>query len=279
MLSVFRLNQICSHHNLQLIRHGNIRAYQLCFSTKTKGKSPSTLSLCQVNNHPNYRLKQAKDRLAADVTRRNRQIKHKQMFTSPKVQKAPPLLKYRKTVQEQGILLQTNENPVIRNDGTSSGAVLAEKLRLARRKVIEKLARPIDRAATSDYNTKTANASPGDVKEHGLDLVINENPVKLNDGTSSGAIAAERLREKRRQVLESMRQASGAKRSSGKTDTANVVVSTQIKVREKSVKEHGLDIYVNSNPVRINDGTSSGAIVAQRLKEKRRKILEKMMKS
>ena len=206
MLSVsFRLFHISAHHSLGLLGYGNIRACQSYFSTTNKGKSPPTLSLCQVNNHPNYRLKQAKARLATDDTRKRQiKIKHKQMFTSPKVSKAPPLLKYRKTVQEQGILLQLNENPVIRNDGTSSGAVVAEKLRLARRKVIEKLAQPIEGAATTDHSSKIVNASPRHVKEHGLDIVINSNPMRINDGTSSGAIVAHRLKEKRRMILESM---------------------------------------------------------------------------
>lgn len=44
------------------------------------------------------------------------------------------------------------------------------------------------------------------VKEHGLDLVTYENHIRPNDGTSSGAIAADRLRLARRKVIQSMKE-------------------------------------------------------------------------
>ena len=50
-------------------------------------------------------------------------------------------------------------------------------------------------------------------------------------------------------------------------------------MHEKPVQEHGLDIVAYENPVRINDGTSSGAVAADRLRIARRKALESLSKS
>ena len=272
----------------------------LCFSTNggvgTKGTPPPAATLCQVNNHPNYRLKQAKERFAARDLRKGKSVKPKQiMFTTPKRQKAPPPhVKYHKTVREHGISLQPNENSPVSNDGTSSGAIAAERLRIARRKAVERLGLPIGDVPSEHLTNKTSECSKEirshekPVNEHGLDIVVNENPVRSNDGTSSGAKAADRLRLARRKALESLKSQPTVditvKQTSNTTDTncteknfyLNTVDNT---IHGRSVKEHGLDIVAYENPVRSNDGTSSGATAAERLRFARRKVLQSMKES
>jgi hypothetical protein len=191
---------------------GSIQASQHWFSTDGDGSAKqSAPTLCQVNNHPNYRLKQAKARFAAsNDSRQIKQLKSKpkQIFTSPKRERLPPRsLKYHTTVKEHGISVQINENPEIRNDGTSSGAIAAERLRIARRKAIENMARHLEDTTPRDASTahEPCQILDAPVKEHGLDIIAYENPVRTNDGTSSGAVAADRLRMARRRALESMR--------------------------------------------------------------------------
>jgi hypothetical protein len=194
----------------------------------------------------------------------------------------PKRIRYHESVREHGISVQCNENPIIKNDGTSSGAVAAERLRLARRRAIESLARQIQ--DTTNVPTDTSkDASPSQIqqhgkaiKQHGLDIVAYENPVRINDGTSSGAVAADRLRMARRRALESMRQP--VKDDVIEPSETNDTYS-HYPMHEKPVQEHGLDIVAYENPVRLNDGTSSGAVAADRLRIARRKALESLSKS
>ena len=271
------------------IRSGH-RSSQFFFSTGNGGTAkrntnPRAPTLCQMNNHPNFRLKQAKERLTAgNYTVKSKLPKNKQMYTTPKRLKAlPKSIKYHATVREHGISVQTNENPLIRNDGTSSGAIAAERLRLARRKVIENMARPIESTSNTPSvdihaKAKARKLCEKPVKEHGLDILATENPVRINDGTSSGAVAAVRLRIARRRALESMRQPAEVSsiNTMGHTNKADHASSRQFEQHEKPVKEHGLDILATENPVRINDGTSSGAVAADRLRMARRRALESM---
>jgi len=51
---------------------------------------------------------------------------------------------YKNKVREGGLNIDIMENPVRTNDGTSSGAVINDRLRIARRKMIEKLKTPAE---------------------------------------------------------------------------------------------------------------------------------------
>jgi hypothetical protein len=48
-----------------------------------------------------------------------------------------------KPVKERGLDIVAYENPVRSNDGTSSGALAADRLRMARRKALESMSKPM----------------------------------------------------------------------------------------------------------------------------------------
>jgi hypothetical protein len=102
--------------------------------------------------------------------------------------------------------------------------------------------------------------------ERGLAIKFIENPVRSNDGTSSGALVADRLRQSRRKANENMNAQL----------SINRVTQIETPATSKLVKERGIDIQMIENPVRSSDGTSSGAIAADRLRMSRRKALESM---
>ncbi|KAL7479781.1 hypothetical protein ACHAW6_005505 [Cyclotella cf. meneghiniana] len=288
-----------------------------------KDSKPPPSTLCQVNNHPNYRLKRAKSRfesIATTGTSKWINPKPAKTYNTPRMEKAPTLVKYYQTVLEHGISVVSNENPARSNDGTSSGAIAEDRLRLARRRAIESLARPTrdsineqrDRGEDSEASNEQDHCRP--VRERGLDIVANENPVRSNDGTSSGALAADRLRMARRKVLESMSKPVSDSTVDSEIDkpvkrremdiaphensvipnddfsrdavlegvsnlSSDSTVKQHVSKADKPVKEHGLKIVAYENPVRSNDGTSSGALAADRLRMARRKVLESMSKS
>jgi hypothetical protein len=211
------------------------------------------------------------------VTSKSKQAKpwQNQLFTAPKREKAPRAVKYHKIVQEHGISVQLNENSVRSNDGTSSGAVVADRLRMARRKALESMARPNTGEETAQAVSEQRNKYAA-VREHGLNIVAYENPVRSSDGTSSGALAADRLRMARRKALENM--SKPVTESIEEACYAATVLTTEVYKQRKPVQEHGLNIVAYENPVRSSDGTSSGAVVADRLRMARRRALEGMSK-
>lgn len=275
------------------------RRSHLCFSTdggvERKGTPSPARTLCEVNNHPNYRLKKAKERFAASNLGICNSTKNKQiMFTSPRRLKAPPpRVTYHKTVREHGITIQPNENSAIPNDGTSSGAIAADRLRIARREAIERLGLPIKNNLPSEHPIIQASVRSGELRSHGkpvnehdLDIVVNENPVRSNDGTSSGAKAADRLRLARRKALENLKSQPSSEVTTNQHDKekqkkvlvheVNVKSAQEKIIQETAVKEHGLDLVTYENHIRPNDGTSSGAIAADRLRLARRKVIQSM---
>eukprot|EP00970_Alexandrium_tamarense_P015421 scaffold5150_cov193-Alexandrium_tamarense.AAC.1 len=180
--------------------------------SNTPPQTPA-MSLCQMNNHPDYRLQQAKSRVAREskhVTIRTAKPK----FTSPKkiTVRSTPQGRYNKPVKQHGVSITLNENPVRKNDGTSSGALVADRLRMARRRALESLAIPETAAdPMKTLNTKHMNATivaETRVQEHGISVTPLENPLRSSDGTSSGALVADRLRIVRRRALESMTKKS-----------------------------------------------------------------------
>ena len=145
-----------------------------------------SISLCQLNDHPDYRLQQAKARLA------NR---------SGSVVK---------TVRNGVSSFQSIESPIRSNDGTSSGAIAADRLRMARRKALQNISQ-IEQSSPRRVKPTSQTSKDGTsnvIKEHGIDITAIESKVKKNDGTSSGATAADRLRMARRRVIEKMKQQS-----------------------------------------------------------------------
>ena len=105
----------------------------------------ANVTLCQINNHPDYRLRVAKERLAVKTA--NKQVTtttHQRANFSSKSRGTPSPNNYKNNkVRESGLRIDIMENPVRSNDGTSSGAIINDRLRLARRKAIEKMKVPI----------------------------------------------------------------------------------------------------------------------------------------
>ena len=209
--------------------------------------------LCQVNNHPDFRLRKAKERvLASDGCAAK--TEYKKPFNRSRIHNRV-----------------TNENPIRSNDGTSSGSLTADRLRNARRNAIENMIetfprkRPSRSRRTTSFSQPTTDLSLSG-KLHGLTIQMNENPVRPNDGTSSGALVADRLRQARRKAVENMY----AQLSLGK------VTQTGKSASSKMVNEEGIIIQMIENPARPSDGTSSGALAADRLRTSRRKALESM---
>ena len=64
---------------------------------------------------------------------------------------------YKKKVRESGLKIDIMENPVRSNDGTSSGAIINDRLRMARRKMLEKLQAPVEiEEATTTEQSKSS---------------------------------------------------------------------------------------------------------------------------
>ena len=221
-------------------------------STTTKRTaSPPTMSLCQINNHPDFRLKQAKDRFA---------LGHND---------APPAL------GKDNISALLNENPSRKNDGTSSGAKAEDRLRTARRKALQDTQTISSTSLQSNDEggeesmTAVRVASPSVSKP----ILSCENPARTNDKMSSGAIVEDRLRLARRKAMQSIvsqrPSSSSPSFSRGAKRKGN---------RPGEVKQYGINITSLENPIKVNDGTSSGAKAEDRLRLARRRILENMKK-
>lgn len=200
-------------------------------------------------------------------------------------------------VRERGLSVTPLENPVVKNDGTSSGALAADRLRMARRRALASLGAPEEEegvessgepATAAGVVEITGEGSTGTegrvaVKERGLSVTPIENPAAKNDGTSSGALAADRLRMARRKALASL----------GKPEEVEFQLSSSTEMNAGSpgrrrrstgnseaskVRERGIVVTPLENPVRANDGTSSGALAADRLRMARRRALEGLKK-
>lgn len=109
----------------------------------------ANVTLCQINNHPDYRLRVAKERLAVKTayieSKQAVTTTHQRAHFSSKSRGKPiPNNNYKNNkVRESGLRIDIMENPVRSNDGTSSGAIINDRLRLARRKAIEKMKAPV----------------------------------------------------------------------------------------------------------------------------------------
>mmetsp|Transcript_3091 Transcript_3091/g.5448 ORF Transcript_3091/g.5448 Transcript_3091/m.5448 type:complete len:233 (-) Transcript_3091:154-852(-) len=122
-------------------------------NTATHQASTTGMSLCQMNNHPDFRLRVAKQKFGggggANIT-----VK-KQPATAYFSSKSVP--NYKKQVREGGLNIHLLENPVRSNDGTSSGAIINDRLRIARREMIEKMKTPVE--IKEEATTEQSNSS------------------------------------------------------------------------------------------------------------------------
>ena len=208
----------------------------------SSSKSPTTVSLCQINNHPDFRLLQKKEEMSVCAATKN-SLKKK-----------------------QATQWRMPENPIRSNDGTSSGALAADRLRLARRNAIETMIESFP-ARRSHKTGKWANNNSQTNQQHHTDfsmLPVIENPIRSNDGTSSGALVADRLRMARRKAI-----ATTMNTPQQNEELASSVFTNTFSSASKAVT-------MIENPDRPNDGTSSGALAADRLRMARRKAIETM---
>lgn len=223
-------------------------------------KAPA-VTLCQLNNHPDFRLRQAKARLEHNLAKGDAGGANsmKEMPTKSSFKANTP---NSKPVRGMGGSMQIQENPARSNDGTSSGALAADRLQKARRKALAMIQSfPAEKSSQiNGFLQPDIAPHPTPKTERLIDIQMNENSVQSNDGTSSGAVAADRLRQARRKVLESM-----------KDQMSKPPDASPAKAESDAVQVH-------ENRIMPNDGTSSGAVAADRLRQARRTVLKNMNK-
>ena len=129
-------------------------------NTATQQTSTTGMSLCQMNNHPDFRLRVAKQKVGggggANVTVKKQPATASNSKRANFSSKSVP--NYKKQVREGGLNIHLLENPVRSNDGTSSGAIINDRLRIARRKMIEKMKTPVE--IEEEATTEQSNSSP-----------------------------------------------------------------------------------------------------------------------
>ena len=111
--------------------------------------SPTKLSLCAINGHPNHRLKLARERMAVkmgSLSVRIDAMSPDQRLAEARAQQAAqplqtftPMRRKRKKRQPRLSHLSSDQPNLPKNDGCSSGAVTASRLREARKEAIERL--------------------------------------------------------------------------------------------------------------------------------------------
>lgn len=145
-------------------QHSNSRDGVAVDTTSTKQASTTAgMSLCEMNNHPDYRLRVAKQNFAGG----NMKVKKQPMTNASNSTKAnfsskTSVPNYKNKVREGGLNIDVMENPVRANDGTSSGAVVNDRLRMARRKMIEKLNTPVEIKEAETITTEQSKSSQED---------------------------------------------------------------------------------------------------------------------
>jgi hypothetical protein len=208
----------------------------------------------------------ARGRVAIDIN-----INHRASFSSNRDEGTAAA-----SVDRQKITIQPiNENPIRSNDGTSSGAIVADRLRTARRYAIEnmietfpkKYQKQPSRRGGSPHVVKVGSQPPPQSsvltnnEKMGVTISSTDETMLLSS-LSDEELIAELARRRTNQ--------------SSPTSAPPIVVAGKGK---ELVREHGLTpigIHTIENPIRSNDGTSSGAIVADRLRMARRKAIENL---
>ena len=164
-----------------------------------------------------------------------------------------------------------NENPTRSNDGTSSGAIVDDRLRNARRYAIDNMIETFPKQKQPRGGSLVQAVVAGSARSPPQSTLVSTNEKcdtrNNNEATLSSMsdedLIAELSRRRQRRVA------------------STPVVDSSTTAENKIVREHGLvrhimGVHTIENPVRSNDGTSSGAIVADRLRKARRKAIENL---
>ena len=128
----------------------------------TRNTSTTGMSLCQMNNHPDFRLRVAKQKFGQPNTMATKQKAKTASNNSAKFSSKSSIPNYKKEVREGGLNIHVLENPIRSNDGTSSGAVINDRLRMARRKIIEKIKIPVEIKEEATTNEQQSHSSGED---------------------------------------------------------------------------------------------------------------------
>ena len=158
------------------------------------------------------------------------------------------------------------------NDGTSSGAIAADRLRNARRYATKNM---IETFPKQQHQQRRVSHVKVGSRPPQPSVLTNEKCDTLNNnGTMLSSMSDEDL------IAElARRRCCTVVDSSTNTTFTNQSPTSPIVVGGKEVvREHGLIHMAQTieNPIRSNDGTSSGAIVADRLRQARRKAIENL---
>jgi len=150
-------------------------------------------TVCQLNNHPDFRLKQARSKVGDAV--------------GPDQSSAKGRDDTGHLALLETWMLVRREILEIRMHSTDNGDVKIQleldlRFLLDRKKYLEE---KLINLECDHFLQGQAKSKQPSVKEGGIVIQSLENPVRSNDGTSSGAKAEARLREARRKVLDSLK--------------------------------------------------------------------------
>ena len=166
-----------------------------------------------------------------------------------------------------------NENPIRSNDGTSSGAIVDDRLRNARRYAIDNMIETFPKQKQPRGGSLVQAVVAGSARSPPQSTSVstnekcdtrNNNEATLSSTSDEEDLIAELSRRRRRRVA-----------STPVVDSSTATAENKI-VREHGLVRHIMGVHTIENPVRSNDGTSSGAIVADRLRKARRKAIENL---
>lgn len=162
-----------------------------------------------------------------------------------------------------------NENPIRSNDGTSSGAIAADRLRSARGYAVENMIETFPKQKQPRRRGSRVVAVVGSHPPPQSLVLTNEKCDTLNKNNDKMTLSS---------MLDEDLIAKLARRR--RVVASSPVAVDSSTVAETKVREHGLvhimGVHTIENPIRSNDGTSSGALVADRLRMARRKAIENL---
>ena len=179
------------------------------------------------------------------------------------------------SVDRQKITIQPiHENPIRSNDGTSSGAIVADRLRTARRYAIENMIETFPKKHQKQSSRKggSPHVNVGSQPPPQSSVLTNNEKMGVTISSTDETMLLSSLSDEEL-IAELARRRTN---QSSPTSAPPIVVAGKGK---ELVREHGLTpigIHTIENPIRSNDGTSSGAIVADRLRMARRKAIENL---
>ena len=158
-----------TYYHLRQLHNNN---HENTTNKATQQKPSATgISMCEMNNHPDFRLRVAKQKFGAS-TKGNKQT----MIIASNIKKAhfstKRTLNYKNKVQERGLKIDILENRATSSDGTSSAAIVNDRLRMARKKMIEKMKSPIEIDEAETITEKPSSAQHIDIAQerHWMDM-------------------------------------------------------------------------------------------------------------